>query len=138
MVKRKKPFVSAMSVGQSSMDKRIDKIWLFFMDIFAHTCHQKAERSLFISKYQFPICARCTGLMLGYIGGLALAFSKKQFNLLSNLIFILIMFIDWFLQYKKIRMSNNTRRVFTGFLCGLGIIGICYTVLIYTINYYHR
>ncbi|MBS5938979.1 DUF2085 domain-containing protein [Clostridium sp.] len=115
------------------MDKRLDKIWLFFMNIFANTCHQKAERSFFISKYQFPICARCTGLMLGYILGVSLAFSGKQVNLLTNLVFILIMFIDWFLQYKKIKKSNNNRRLFTGFLCGLGIIGVCYTVLIHVL-----
>lgn len=69
--------------------------------------------------------------MFGYILGLVLVFSKKQFSLLINLVFILIMFIDWFIQYKEFMISNNTRRIFTGLLCGVGIIGSFSTILRY-------
>jgi uncharacterized membrane protein len=33
-------------------------------------CHQRPERSFFVDGYQFPVCARCTGLYLS--GALAL------------------------------------------------------------------
>lgn len=28
-------------------------------------CHQLAERSFFYKGYQFPVCARCTGVTIG-------------------------------------------------------------------------
>ena len=105
------------------MDNIKDKIWLTLMNLFSNTCHQKAERSFFISKYQFPICARCTGLLLGYfLGGLIFIFIG-EICLIFNVSLILIMFIDWFVQYRGIKMSNNLRRLLTGSLCGIGVIG---------------
>jgi uncharacterized membrane protein len=35
-------------------------------------CHQIPERSFYFSGIQFPVCARCTGLYVGGIIGLAL------------------------------------------------------------------
>ena len=32
-------------------------------------CHQRADRSFFWHGYQFPICARCTGVVSGYFWG---------------------------------------------------------------------
>jgi uncharacterized membrane protein len=34
-------------------------------------CHQLADRSFFIDGRQLPVCARCTGLYLGGVAGLA-------------------------------------------------------------------
>ncbi|WP_073016826.1 DUF2085 domain-containing protein [Clostridium intestinale] len=94
------------------------------MKFFSNTCHQKADRSFFINKYQFPLCARCTGLFLGYILGILFLFFFSPLPTLICLSFLAIMFIDWFLQHKKIKESTNYRRLITGFLCGLGIISI--------------
>lgn len=106
------------------MDNIKDKIWLTLMNLFSNSCHQKAERSFFINKYQFPICARCTGLLLGYfLGGLIFIFIG-EISFIFNVIFILIMFIDWFIQHRGIKISNNLRRLFTGSLCGIGVIGV--------------
>jgi uncharacterized membrane protein len=33
---------------------------------FSHVCHQIPERSFFIAGHQFAVCARCTGLYLGF------------------------------------------------------------------------
>uniref|UniRef100_UPI00293DA367 DUF2085 domain-containing protein n=1 Tax=Clostridium TaxID=1485 RepID=UPI00293DA367 len=101
-----------------------DRTWLFLMKLFSKTCHQKNDRSFFINNYQFPICARCTGLLIGYILGIiCLLFNFKLSTLLSS-IFIVIMFIDWFFQHKEILYSTNKRRLLTGLLCGFGIINI--------------
>ena len=94
------------------------------MKIFSNSCHQKAKRSFFVNKYQFPICARCTGLSIGYLLGILLVISQNRFSLFINLALVLIMFIDWFIQYKQIKESNNTRRFFTGVFCGIGGIGV--------------
>ena len=37
---------------------------------------------------------------------------------LTAILFCLIMFVDWFVQYKFQRESNNLRRLVTGFVCG--------------------
>ena len=34
-------------------------------------CHQLPERSFFVDGYQFPVCARCTGLYLSGAAGVA-------------------------------------------------------------------
>lgn len=106
------------------MDNIKDKIWLMLMNLCSNSCHQKAERSFFISKYQFPICARCTGLLLGYLLGFLIFIFIGQISFILSLIFILIMFFDWFLQYQGVKSSNNLRRLFTGSLCGIGVIGV--------------
>ncbi len=104
-----------------------DKIWLFLMKFFSTTCHQKANRSFFFKNYQFPICARCTGLLIGYILGIIVLFFNIKISILLSLFFVIVMFIDWFIQHKKILYSTNTRRLLTGSFCGFSIINILAT-----------
>lgn len=105
------------------------KIWEFFMKLGNFCgCHQKPERSFFVKGYQFPICARCFGLFLGYIAAVVFARNFSPHFLLC-ILFVLIMFFDWLLQYLKILNSNNIRRIITGFLCGYGLIGIMIKII---------
>lgn len=101
-----------------------DEIWLVFMRFFSKTCHQKADRSFFFYNYQFPICARCTGLLIGYIFGIISILFNLKISILLSLFLIFIMFIDWFMQHIKIFYSTNIRRLLTGLFCGFGIINI--------------
>ena len=91
-------------------------------------CHQKPERSFFVKGYQFPVCARCFGVWVGYIVGLLL-FNIYTVSIFVCIISIIIMFIDWFLQYKKIIISNNIRRFITGTTCGYGLINLTIKIL---------
>lgn len=102
----------------------IDKIWLFFMNLCSSMCHQKMERSFFVKNYQLPVCARCTGLFIGYIVGVIGLFLSFALPLYMSIIFVIIMFIDGFIQLKKIKESTNTRRVITGFFCGVSVISL--------------
>ena len=104
-----------------------DKFWIFLMRFFSKTCHQKSDRSFFFYNYQFPICSRCTGLLIGYILGIISLFLKFKISIIVSIIFMAIMFIDWFIQYKKILYSTNIRRFLTGLFCGFGIINILAT-----------
>lgn len=111
------------------INKDKDKIWLWSMNFFNKTCHQRSDRSLFFKGYQFPICTRCTGLFLGYIIGFIYMFIGK-ISLSFSLLFMTIMFLDWFIQYKGIQESTNLRRLVTGVLCGVGIIGLILNIII--------
>lgn len=100
------------------------KLWEIAMKVGnACGCHQMADRSFFIKDYQFPLCARCTGVWIGYTAAL-IAQKKYTPSLWLCLAFMLIMFADWFLQYKRICQSTNFRRLVTGILCGYGLLSI--------------
>ncbi len=79
-------------------------------------CHQMPERSFFISGYQFPLCARCTGIVLGHIVGIITA-PLITFSFF-NIFLIIPMAIDGTLQYFTNYRSNNFKRILTGFLYG--------------------
>ena len=92
-------------------------------------CHQIPERSFFIKNYQLPICARCSGVLIGYL--LALLFFNIDINILILFIFMGIMFIDYFLHFKNILISNNYRRLLTGILGDFGLLKILIQILKY-------
>lgn len=105
-----------------------DKVWLKLMKIgFYFGCHQFPERSFFINKYQFPVCARCTGVFLGQlIMIIQLVVINVNINVYIYIFFLAIMLIDWILQFAKIKESTNLRRFITGLLAGYGLIGVFY------------
>jgi len=89
-------------------------------------CHQMHERSLFFRGYQFPVCARCTGLFIGQAAGLALfpLFLNSNIKpLLWCAVFsVVLLGIDGFFQLKGLWVSTNFRRLITGLLCGFFVI----------------
>ncbi|WP_423219805.1 DUF2085 domain-containing protein [Clostridium saccharoperbutylacetonicum] len=116
----------------SLMDKKT-KIWIFLMKLGAYSCHQIYERSFTFRGYQFPVCARCTGLFLGNILGVFLSIIKIKINLKISLLLIFIMAFDGFLQLLKIKNSNNIRRLLTGFFAGIGYVFILVNIVSYFI-----
>lgn len=103
---------------------RINKnsVWLVLMKIGASTgCHQKPRRSFFVNKCQFPVCARCTGVIIGYMLAVT-AFGFFMTSLPVCILLCLIMFLDWFVQYLKICDSTNIRRLITGIMGGYGLL----------------
>ena len=87
-------------------------------------CHKIPERSFFFKGKQFPVCARCTGMLLGY-----LSFPLYVFHILTANIFIVLAlnipaYIDGVTQATSLRESNNKLRVITGLLSGIGQMGI--------------
>ena len=86
------------------------------MNICKYLCHQKPERSFFYKQKQFPVCSRCTGIVIGAVIG----FIITAPNLLFILGFIPLI-IDGTTQYFGFRTSNNTLRFITGLLCGFSI-----------------
>ena len=109
-----------------------DKIWIKSMMWFDKYwgCHQLPERSFFIGKYQMPICARCLGIIIGYIISIILLIFNINLNIYISLLFVFITLLDWSLQFFNILISNNFRRLITGILGGIGIISIIYFIII--------
>ena len=109
-----------------------DKIWFKLMNYGNKLgCHQLPKRSFFIKGYQFPICARCTGVIIGELVAIILLLLSIKTNIFINFIFLSIMGIDWFIQFINILESTNLRRLITGFLGGFGLTYIYYHLIIY-------
>ncbi|MBP3796583.1 MAG: DUF2085 domain-containing protein [Ruminococcus sp.] len=101
-------------------EERKERIWLKAMEIGEKCgCHQLPERSFFIGRYQFPVCARCTGVLAGYLAGILIGI-KKAIPIRLAAVFCGITLADWSLQRLEILESSNRRRLVTGFLGGIG------------------
>ena len=112
-----------------------DKIWIALMDLGHRLgCHQMPERSFFYKGYQFPVCARCTGVFIGEIITIILLLFKIHFSIIVSIILLLIMGFDWFVQYINLLNSNNYRRLFTGVCGGIGLTYIYYHIIAFIIR----
>ena len=96
-------------------------------------CHQMPERSFFIKGYQFPLCARCTGLLLGYLFGTLLWVVEKM-SIPICIIMCGFMYMDWKLQDLHVLPSTNIRRLVTGLMCGIGYIHIIARIIDVLLN----
>lgn len=108
-----------------------EKIWVKCMKIGAALgCHQLPERSFFYHGYQFPVCARCTGVLIGMIVS-ALFYNIWFPTIEQGVVLCIPMLFDWILQYKRIKLSTQLRRILTGFLGGSGILAIEIRIILY-------
>ena len=106
-----------------------------FMALGAMTgCHQLPERSFFFRNYQFPLCARCTGILIGEFLALPL-WLLFQPPLLLTIALIIPMACDGILQYVFSVMSNNIRRVITGLFAGYGYMSLFINLLLMLARY---
>lgn len=85
-------------------------------------CHARADRSFFFRGRQFPICARCTGELIGILAGIPIAilFGWPRFSIVALL--MLPMVFDGFLQLLTSYESGNIRRLLTGILFGVAFV----------------
>ncbi|WP_074565312.1 DUF2085 domain-containing protein [Bacillus cereus group sp. BfR-BA-01448] len=86
-------------------------------------CHRRSDRSFLKLQKYIPLCARCTGMLIGI-----LMFPIYFYITLSFLFAIILSFsaqipllIDGFIQKWKWRSSTNLLRVTTGVLSGNGM-----------------
>jgi uncharacterized membrane protein len=83
-------------------------------------CHRMKSRSLKIKGYTLPLCARCTGILLGYLFFPLLLVFHLNFSLWLGILLNFPMVLDGWTQKKKLRMSNNPLRLTTGIVSGFG------------------
>lgn len=84
-------------------------------------CHQRPDRSFFYKGYQFPICARCTGVIVGHILAIPCC-CLWGVNYKVSISLLVIMLLDWLLQYTGRCESTNVRRLLTGICGGYGVL----------------
>lgn len=100
-------------------------------------CHQLPERSFFIHEHQTPLCARCTGMYLGFSIGLIFLIIRRRTRsarmpsapLIAVLVgFITIMGIDGINSTisiipgaPQLYHTTNVHRIMTGTLFGLAM-----------------
>lgn len=97
-----------------------DKQWIKLMEMGnALGCHQMPERSFFVKGYQFPVCARCTGVIISAIIA-TIIFFKKKLPIGLCIAMSSVMLFDWGMQYLEIKKSTNARRLVTGLIGGFG------------------
>jgi uncharacterized membrane protein len=98
-------------------------------------CHRIKSRSLTIKGNTLPLCARCTGILLGYFLFPLLLAAELHFPLWLGILFNIPMVADGGTQKLKFRMSNNFLRLATGFLSGFGQSIIIVSVSHYMISF---
>jgi len=87
-------------------------------------CHRKPERSFFWKGKQFPVCARCTGIHIGYLTFPLFMFQVFTLNIWCTVALILPTCIDGWTQAFFNRESNNFLRVTTGLIAGVGMMSL--------------
>lgn len=95
-------------------------IFVFVDSVFLHRwwrCHRRAERSFFVAGRQFHICARCTGIFIGYATSPFLI-PWRESALYLFPIALMCMGLDGVTQNLGWRNSNNPLRLATGFAFG--------------------
>jgi len=94
-------------------------------------CHGRSERCFRYRGYQFPLCARCSGIYVGFVLVLVseLYLGLPPYSFLPVYILLIVpMGIDGTTQLIGSRESNNTLRLVTGFLGGIGIMLVLRTL----------
>lgn len=94
--------------------------WMYKWLPIIFGCHCRKERSFHINGKQFPICARCTGELVGIIISFC-SFAFVHTNVLVSILIMIPMIVDGFLQALTSYESGNIRRFVTGLLFGYGL-----------------
>lgn len=101
-------------------------------------CHRLPERCFTFRGKSMPMCARCLGTAAGHTTALVLFFVKMLPPAWLCLVFIAVMFLDWFIQDRYGIMSTNPRRLITGLLGGVGVGAWWWMFFSRLVNYFAR
>jgi uncharacterized membrane protein len=101
---------------------RKDRIWMKSMHFCGKYCgcHQMPDRSFFIGDYQLPLCARCTGIVIGHVLGIILSIARPVpwMTIFGTIPLMIDGTVQKFTDYE----STNPRRICTGILYGFGVM----------------
>lgn len=99
------------------------KIWFCkWLPIF-FGCHTRDSRSFHFNEKKFPICARCTGELVGMIFSI-FSFYFFHASVILSAVIMLPLIIDGVVQASTSYESNNFKRLITGILFGYALINL--------------
>ena len=84
-------------------------------------CHRRCDRSIHIKGKPMPLCARCTGIVIGCLSLPVWYFMNDHFFLFLGILAQFPLLIDGFTQLWKWRASTNILRILTGVTSGIGL-----------------
>lgn len=84
-------------------------------------CHAMPERSFHFHGKPFPICARCTGELIGILAGIPVILIAGPPNVWIMVVMMLPLITDGTLQRLTSYESRNIRRLITGILFGIAL-----------------
>ena len=91
--------------------------------LFRMMCHGRVERCLALFDVPMPICARCTGIYLGLLAGLAaipiIPLLRERVMRIVAFIAVTPLALDGLTQLTGFRESVNPLRIATGLIAGL-------------------
>ncbi len=93
-------------------------------DFDVSICHRLPERSFFWKGKQFPVCARCTGIHIGYFAMPIFLFGWIEIGLWWTFVMIIPTYLDGLIQGYTSYKSNNILRVITGLVAGIGSMAL--------------
>lgn len=96
------------------------RTWLYKWLPIVFGCHCLDSRSFHYKGQKFPLCARCTGELVGIVAAFAsIAFARPPLWVLPVL--MVPMVLDGGIQMFTPYESGNLRRLITGTLFGFGL-----------------
>lgn len=104
------------------------KIFLKLLKI-TFNCHQIPERSFFIANRQFPLCARCTGMLTGMLLFPFFLIFNIEIPITVLIIFMIPLILDGGIQLVFCIMSNNLRRFLTGISFSFGFLSLVKAII---------
>ena len=107
----------------SSLEETLTSIFNFIGSL---VCHQMPERTFQIGGNSLPVCARDTGVYIGFLTGYPLVFMSRKGgsgppNPWFTLSMALPMMLDALTQFFGLRTSTNELRLITGLLFGTSL-----------------
>ena len=104
--------------------------WLSFTvyETFSHVCHQTPERSFYIAGYPLAVCARCTGLYVGFAAAVVfypvMTSLKRTHTPERKWLFIAAapLAIDFALGFLGFWENSHVSRLLTGAILGAGSV----------------
>ncbi|MDR2624418.1 MAG: DUF2085 domain-containing protein [Methanobrevibacter sp.] len=91
-------------------------------------CHRLSKRSFYFKGHKFPVCARCTGLVTGFLIALILELMFIRLPLVVGFCCIPLI-IDGGIQSLTNYESNNMKRFITGLLFIIGFYSLIWVIL---------
>lgn len=108
--------------------------WLYkWLPIFMG-CHCRADRTFHYHGKPFPVCARCTGILLGFLISIC-AIGWRRPHALWLFVMLLPMIADGLIQHRTKYESTNPRRFVTGLFWGYAAMTLLLLSFVWTFRF---